>query len=59
MAFLNKLECLSVASLSSLVWCLWVRSGAYPKVEHLKGDSQVRFALLKELNDKNVGYRFQ
>jgi len=27
--FLNKLECLSMASLSSLVYCLWVRSGAY------------------------------
>ncbi len=28
---------LSLASLSSLVLCLWVRPGAYPKVEYLKG----------------------
>jgi hypothetical protein len=25
------------ASLTSIVYCLWVRPGAYPKVEHLKG----------------------
>ncbi len=32
----NKLDCLSLASLSSLVECLWVRPGAsYPRVEHL------------------------
>ncbi len=31
-----KLECLSLASLSSLV-CLWVRPGAYLRMEHLKG----------------------
>jgi hypothetical protein len=37
--FRNKLECLSLASLSSLVKSLWVRLGAYPKVEHLKGYS--------------------
>ncbi len=28
--FLNKLECLLLAGLSSLVQCLWVRAGAYP-----------------------------
>ncbi len=28
-----------MASLSSLVYCLWVRQGAYPIVEHLKGSS--------------------
>ncbi len=28
--FRNKLQCLSLASLSSLVQCLWVRPGAYP-----------------------------
>jgi len=27
-------ECLSLAGLSSLVWCSWVSQGAYPKVEH-------------------------
>jgi hypothetical protein len=34
--FRNKLECLSLSSLSSLVQCYWVRPGAYPRVEHLK-----------------------
>jgi len=29
-------ECLTLASLSSLVSCLWVRPGAYPWVEHWK-----------------------
>ncbi len=33
MDFRNKPECLSLASLSSLVKCLWVRPGAYPRVE--------------------------
>jgi hypothetical protein len=33
--FLKKLTCLSVAGLSSLVKCLWVRPGAYLRVEHL------------------------
>ncbi len=37
--FRNKLECLSLASLSSLVYYLWVRPGAYPRVEHFKGAS--------------------
>jgi hypothetical protein len=32
--FLNKLECLSLRSLPS--FCLLVRPGAYPRVEHLK-----------------------
>jgi hypothetical protein len=32
-------ECLSMASFSSLVQCLWVRPGAYPRVEHLTGAS--------------------
>jgi len=39
MNFRNKLECLSLASLSSLVYCLWDSPGFYPKVEHLKGYS--------------------
>ncbi len=30
--FRNKLERLSIASLSSLVYCLWARPGAYPIV---------------------------
>jgi hypothetical protein len=30
---LNKIECFLLAGLSSL----WVRSGVYPKLEHLKG----------------------
>jgi hypothetical protein len=40
--FLNvhrKLERLSLASLSSLVYCLWVKPGAYHSVEHQKGTS--------------------
>ncbi len=32
----NKLVCLSVESHYSLVLCLWVRPGAFPRVEHLK-----------------------
>jgi hypothetical protein len=34
--FRNKLECLSLASLCNIVY-LWIRPGAYPKVELLKG----------------------
>ncbi len=37
--FVISLECLSLPSLSSLVECLWVRPGAYPTVEDLKGAS--------------------
>ncbi len=37
--FHNKPEYLSLASFSSLVWWLWVRPGAYPRMEHLKGTS--------------------
>jgi hypothetical protein len=39
MNFRNKLECLSLASLSSLVRCLWARPGAYSRGEHQKGVS--------------------
>ncbi len=39
--FCNKLECLSLANLSSLVYCSRVRPGAYPRVEQLKGASRV------------------
>jgi hypothetical protein len=28
-----------MASLSSLVYCLWARTGAYPIMYHLKGSS--------------------
>ncbi len=35
---------MSLASLSSLAYCLWVRSGAYPRVELLKGSS-IRWVL--------------
>jgi hypothetical protein len=31
----NKLECLSLASVSRLAYCLWARPGAYPRVDHL------------------------
>jgi hypothetical protein len=37
--FCNKLEWLSLISLSSLVYRLWAMSGAYPRVEHLEGSS--------------------
>jgi hypothetical protein len=30
---------LSLASLTSLVYCLWARPGAYPREEYLKGSS--------------------
>ncbi len=32
----NKLECLSLASLCNLVYCLRVRPGAYARVVHVK-----------------------
>jgi hypothetical protein len=39
MTFCNKLERLSMASFSILVYCLWARPGAYPIVQHQKGTS--------------------
>jgi hypothetical protein len=33
----NKLDCFFLAGLSSLVYCVRIRSGAYLVVEHLKG----------------------
>jgi hypothetical protein len=38
---INKLECLSLPSLSSLVYCLLAKPGVYPIVEHLKGSVKV------------------
>ncbi len=32
----DKFDCLSLAGLSGLVYCFWVRPGAYPRVEHLR-----------------------
>ncbi len=32
MDFHNKLECLSLAGLASLVQCLWLRPRAYPRM---------------------------
>jgi len=37
--FCNKMESLLLASLSTLVYRLWVRPGAYPRVEYLEGVS--------------------
>ncbi len=37
--FSGKLKCLVLAGLSSLVWCVWVRPGACPRVEDFKGAS--------------------
>ncbi len=34
--FCNKLECLFLAG---SVYCLWVRPGTYPRMEHLKAAS--------------------
>jgi hypothetical protein len=45
MDFRKKLECLSLASFSSLVMCLWVRPGAYPRVEHLGASLSLASAL--------------
>jgi hypothetical protein len=46
----NKLECLSLASLSILVQYLWVRPGAYPRAEHLNvGSMGLAQALLKKI----------
>jgi hypothetical protein len=39
MPFHNKLKHLSLASLSSQVYCLWVKPGAYLRVEDLEGAS--------------------
>jgi hypothetical protein len=39
MDFRNKLEYLSLASLSRIVYCLWARPGAYSTVENMKGAS--------------------
>jgi len=36
----NNLENLSQAGLSALVLCLWVRPGAHPRVEQLKGTAK-------------------
>jgi hypothetical protein len=33
----NKLVCLSLAGPYKLICCLWVRPGAYPRVDQLKG----------------------
>ncbi len=33
----NKLACLSLEGLPSLVYSLWVRIGAFPRIRHLKG----------------------
>jgi hypothetical protein len=37
--FLNKLECLSLLGLSWLVYCLLIRPGIYPTVEHIHLDT--------------------
>ncbi len=51
MILLNKLERLSLASLSSLVYGLWARPRAYPRVEHLK-DSSIGYALALPTNNR-------
>jgi len=35
----NKLECLFLEGLSSLLQFLWARKGKYPRVDNLKGVS--------------------
>ncbi len=46
----NELKCLSLASLSSLFLCFWVRPGVYLRVGHLYGVSWVGFDYLKTLD---------
>jgi hypothetical protein len=41
MKFPYKLECLSLASFYSLVKCLSIRHGDYPRMEHLKSATRV------------------
>ncbi len=51
MNFRNKLEYLSLSSLSSLVNCLWAGPGAYPRLQHLRGSS-VEWALAVSTNNR-------
>jgi hypothetical protein len=44
-----------MASLSSQVYCLWARPGAYPIVEHLKGSSIGYFSDLQ--TDIRLGWK--
>ncbi len=47
---------LPLTSLSSLVQCLWVRPGAYHRVEHLKSASLVSFRKVSPGAYPRVGY---
>ncbi len=51
--FHNKLKHLTLSSLSSLDSCLWVRPGAYPRVEHLKGLTHKHGKLERLARDKH------
>jgi hypothetical protein len=47
----NKLEFLTLVSLSGLVYYLWVRPGVYPRLDQLKGASlELATALLVPLD---------
>ncbi len=50
----NKLECLSPASLTSLVYYLWARPGAYTRVERQKGGKAPTFPTNIRLGGKGV-----
>ncbi len=54
---------MSLASISSLVLCFWIRPEAYPKAEHLKGASlglalalitNIRLALERIAKDEHL-----
>jgi hypothetical protein len=49
----NMLECLFLARLYGLVLCLWVRPGAYHRLEHLK-DASLRLAQFLHSNIRLV-----
>ncbi len=56
MNFRNKLECLCLASISSLVYCLFSKPGAYLSVEHLKYSSVGSvLALLTNIRQRGKG----
>jgi hypothetical protein len=55
MIFRNKLDCLFLAILFSLVLCLWVKARNFPRTEQLKGDP-IRWAPALLLNIR-LGYK--
>ncbi len=52
----NKLECLFLTSLSSLVYCLRVWPGGYPRVEHVRG-TLLKGRLLTLTTNTRLGWK--